>query len=474
VQALIGSISARSLAAGTNHSCAVRSEGAAACWGRNDGGAIGDGTTADRLVPTRPSLFRLIVAIAGGGNHTCAAIDELFGTYCWGDNRSRQVDPNREQDFVLTPIATTVGFSPVALSAGSLHGCGVDAFDSASCRGSNANLQLSSFFNNATFEDNVGFFVNVTAVAAGGVHSCALRSTGRIHCWGSNGFGQLGDGTRTSTNAEREVVGIVNAVSLSSQRDHNCALLATGFVVCWGRNDFGQVDGTLGGDRLVPTPVTTLAAGDAVAVTTGFQHSCILTPAGTVRCWGRNDEGQLGNNTTTDSLAPVTVQNLPPRSGAATTLTGVVGLVSDGAHNCALRVTGQPVCWGRNPEGQLGVNTRTRRLGAAGVGSFTANIAPDADLSGKNRIAHVTALVNCPAGERFVAEITVAQGTASGQGRASGACTGGLTGYPLIVPAQGREGFAPGEAVAHAEVTVHSRGEITDEQEWTRRIELLP
>jgi alpha-tubulin suppressor-like RCC1 family protein len=195
----------------------------------------------------------------------------------------------------------------------------------------------------------MGFFVNVAAVAAGGAHSCALRSTGRVHCWGNNGFGQLSDGTRSSTNAERGVVGIVNAVSLSSTRDHNCALL--GDVLCWGRNDFGQVDGTLGSDRLVPTPVT-LAAGDAVAVTTGFQHTCILTPAGGVRCWWRNDEGQFGNNTTVDSLAPVTVRRQIVTTTSA--VTDAVGLVSDAAHNCALRVTGQPVCLGRNPEGQLG------------------------------------------------------------------------------------------------------------------------
>ena len=233
------------------------------------------------------------------------------------------------------------------------------------------------------------------------------------------------------------------------------------------------MDGTAGGERLVPTPVATLAAGDAVAVTTGFQHSCILTPAGGIRCWGRNDEGQLGNASTVDSVAPVTVRRQLPTTTPA--LAGVVGLVSDAAHNCALLVSGQPVCWGRNPEGQLGDSTRFSRQAAVSAGSFTANIAREAQLSARNRLANVTVLVNCPEDERFVAEVTVTQDRlATGRELVSGACTGGLSAYPKVVPARGRRGFVPGEAIAHAEVVVHRDGEITDEQEWTRSIELAP
>ena len=87
----------------------------------------------------------------------------------------------------------------------------------------------------------------------------------------------------------------------------------------------------------------------------------------------------------------------------------------------------------------------------------------------------MTVLVNCPEGERFVAEVTVTQQRlATGHALVSGACTGGLSGHPLVVPAQGRRGFVPGEAIAHAEVVVHRDGEISDEQEWTRSIELAP
>jgi len=474
VLGISGSVSARSLGTGTSHSCAVRADGTAACWGRNLGAALGDGTFTDRLVPTaiQNTLRAPLVAIVGGGNHTCAATETRGFEACWGDNRSKQVNPSSTSpDFQPTPGGTGVNIRPVGLAAGAFHTCAVDAFASASCWGSNSNGQLAGF--SGATSDHIGFMSDVVSVVTGSAHSCALRSSGHIQCWGGNDFGQLGNGTR-SPSGPHDVPGIVNAVSLSGLGEHNCALLATALVVCWGRNDFGQADGTLSGDRLVPTPVTTLAAGDAVAVTTGAQHTCILTPAGTVRCWGRNDAGQLGNNTQTDSLTPVTVlhPNITRNGTVFLALTSVAGLASGAAHNCALRTTGQPFCWGRNPDGELGDNTRTTRLTATGVGSFIANIAPDAALSGQGRIANVTALVNCPLGDRFIADLTLTQGTASGQGRATGACTGGLTGYPVVVPAHGKATFGAGDAVGTADIVVHRDGEITDQQEWTRTIQL--
>ena len=107
---------------------------------------------------------------------------------------------------------------------------------------------------------------------------------------------------------------------------------------------------------------------------------------------------------------------------------------------------------------------------AVGVGSFAANIARIAQLRSRGRIADVTVLINCPDGERFTGTITVTQGLVTASHPLSGACTGGLSEYPLSVPPRGPDRFAPGEALADIEIVVHSRGEVTDEQQWTRRI----
>jgi alpha-tubulin suppressor-like RCC1 family protein len=484
VVGLGGSISARRLAAGANHSCAIRSEASAACWGRSEGGAIGDGLGTDALVPSAVSTaglesFRAFVRIAGGTNHNCSLVDTAGGSRagvfaaCWGDNREGQSDPiGNQPDFFFTPHYQTFnGFERVDLalgmSAGAFHNCGVNGTHGVDCWGNNDALQLGSVDTTVVLNRFVASLDQVVSVAVGSAHSCALFANGHISCWGSNDFGQLGDGTRTDSATPREVGGITTAVAMSTAADHNCALLVDGTVLCWGRNDFGQAAGALGGDRLVATPVAGIAAGDAAGVTTGSQHSCILTVGGRVRCWGRNNEGQLGNNTLTDSVAPVEVLRA---ARTPLTLTAIVGLVSTAAHNCALSTTGQPFCWGRNPEGQLGDGTRTRRLLAVGVDSFTANIARNGELAARNRIANVTALVNCPEGERFTGTITLTQAQASGRHPLSGECAGGLSEYPLTLPAQGRDGFVAGEAVAELEIIVSDNGLATDQQRWTRRI----
>jgi len=488
VLGLGGSISARRLAAGSNHSCAIRSDGSAACWGRDGGGAIGDGMTVDALVPSAVNSaglasFGAFLAIVGGSNHTCSLVDTIGGarsgvfTACWGDNRDDQSDPlGTPTNFFLTPHYTSFsGIEQVSarmgLAAGAFHSCSVNDHRGADCWGDNSQLQLGSVDTTLVINQSIGNLSHVVSASAGSAHSCALLSNGHVFCWGNNDFGQLGDGTRNHNATPREVSGIVSAVALSTGSDHNCALLAAGTVVCWGRNDFGEADGTLTGDRLVATPVAAIPAGDAVAVTTGAQHSCIVRSNGNVRCWGRNENGQLGNNTLTDSPSPVLVLSV---GRTPVLLTGVLGLVSDGEHNCALRTTGQPFCWGANPNGQLGDNTRTRSPVAVGVNSFIANIAKQGQLTGHDRVADVTVLVNCPDGERFTGTITLTQSLASARHPLNGACTGGLSEYPVTVAAQGRDPFVAGDAFAELDIVVNDGGFTTDQQHWTRTIVLGP
>jgi len=189
-------------------------------------------------------------------------------------------------------------------------------------------------------------------MTTGGSHTCALTSVGGVECWGLNNFGQVGDGTKQNRLAPQEIAGLSSGVvSIVGGGNHTCALTSAGGVQCWGANASGQLgDGTFV-DRTTPTDVVGLSSG-VKALFGGVVHTCALMAAGGAKCWGANLDGQLGDGTKTTSPIPVDVVGL-----AAKTKTLVAGL----AHSCALSTGGGVQCWGSNVYGQIGDGTNTQR-----------------------------------------------------------------------------------------------------------------
>ena len=218
------------------------------------------------------------------------------------------------------------------------------------------NLYGNSIFSN---EASARALEPASQVSAGGFHTCALLPGGKVQCWGDNSYGQLGNGTTTSVNVPVPVSGLTEEVAaISSGDSHTCVLTHSGGVKCWGRND----DGQLGmGDSTGPescwenipcskSPVDVTGLGSGVAVVSaGMRHTCAVIGAGKAECWGYDGYGQLGDgNKTGRSAVPVDV------AGFAS---GVTGISAGAYHTCAVTSVGAVKCWGWNDSGQLGIGT---------------------------------------------------------------------------------------------------------------------
>jgi len=242
------------------------------------------------------------------------------------------------------------------LSARGDHACVVTAGGGAKCWGLNHRGQLGSPSGGANdyrtaATDVVGLTSGVVAIAAAtGPHTCAIVTGGGVTCWGSNSSGQLGDGTQLDRSTPVDVQGLPwPAVALAGGAAHTCALSADGAVACWGGNSEGQIgDGTTTTPRLTATPVSGLSSG-IVAISAANFHTCGVTSAGALKCWGSNIGGQLGDGTNTTRLAPV--DSLLTSGVTAVATGGDTGSTFHSAQHrtCAI-ASGVTKCWGSNGE----------------------------------------------------------------------------------------------------------------------------
>ena len=356
------------LSAGGAHTCAVTPNGAAKCWGLNNRGQIGDGTSGEelkRLVPTQVSnLTSGVATIASGGGHTCAH-SWTEQMECWGSNEFGQIGDDRSgsENDRLVPIDVHVDTHfPIAIASGGEHTCAITGKGIPKCWGSawagqigNGTMGLGAFKPFPVAVANITS--GTTAIAAGLEHSCALTSAGGVKCWGYNEFGQIGDGFDGLANnriVPSQVSNLLSGVTaIAAGGFHTCALTSAGAVKCWGDNDYGQIGDGKGGtmaNTLVPAQVSNLISG-VTAITAGGNHTCALTSAGAVKCWGKNEFGQIGDGTSgymNNRLVPTQVSGLT---------SGVVAISAGGAHTCALMSTGTVKCWGLNESGQVGDGT---------------------------------------------------------------------------------------------------------------------
>lgn len=334
-------------APGGTHTCQLSARGRVTCWGDDEDGQLGGGTSGQRG-PVVAAAAAPLAVVAAGVNHTCALMVSGQGV-CWGANASGQLgDGTHQMRVAPTPVAGGLRFMSIA--TGAAHTCALDRSGAAYCWGSNANGELGdgTHSDHATPKPVAGG-LSLRAIVAGWGHTCALDATGSAYCWGGNAFGQLGDGATTDRSRPAAVAGGVHFRQIDAGSAHTCGVANDGAVFCWGHNAYGQLGTGDTDDRAVPTQVVVGGVRSFTEVALGGVHSCALAGDGTAYCWGRNVYGQLGDGTTTDRSRPV-----PVTGGLHFT-----SIQANGAHTCARAANGDEYCWGYNIDGQLGDGTRT-------------------------------------------------------------------------------------------------------------------
>ncbi|MCS6900640.1 MAG: hypothetical protein NZX77_12845 [Polyangiaceae bacterium] len=177
----------------------------------------------------------------------------------------------------------------------------------------------------------------VLQLAAGGDHSCAMLTNQRVHCWGRNHVGQLGIGTNHPTQTQYgAVVGLTGVLSVAAGDHHTCAIVEGGKVFCWGDNEFGQVGAGPGAPEYYTVPIEVKGLSGVTQLGLGHGFSCALTVTGQVHCWGKNDRSQMDAGWSTPNV-------LSPKQ---ISIESADQLAVGRAHACVLTKIGSVVCWG--------------------------------------------------------------------------------------------------------------------------------
>lgn len=271
------------------------------CWGNNTYGELGDGTKTERRRPTTIETLAGVKAIAPGGDHACGLWDGGI-VKCWGSNRSGQLGTGTGKDS-LKPVQVPGLTGVTALASGETHACAIVAAGAVKCWGEHFSMLKRE---KPLTEPGIS---GAKQIAAGDTHTCVLVS-GTVRCWGGQAYGQLGNGSTSSTDSPVTAAGTGKVKQLTAGSVWTCALLTTGKVKCWGNNREGAVgDGTDSNDRLKPVFVVGLVK--VQHVDGGGVHTCALLKGGKVKCWGGNRfSGALGDGTNVNRSKPVSPKGL--------------------------------------------------------------------------------------------------------------------------------------------------------------------
>ena len=396
---------AKVLATGAHHACAVLDDDSVKCWGHNRHGALGlgdakhrsDAELGDALPAVSLGTGRTAKQVVAGFDFSCALLDDN-SVKCWGLNSFGQLgqghnkalgDEPGEMGDALPKVDLGTGRSAKFLAAGRVHACAILDNDSVKCWGFNAHsgvLGIGAGGNRGDGPGEMGDALpavelgtgrTATTLSGGGFHTCAILDDKSVKCWGLNASGQLGQGDKLARgDGPGEMGDTLPAVALGTGRtatrivagvNHSCAVLDDASVKCWGDNAQGQLGQgnttNLGdetgemGDALLPVALGT--GRTALALGAGASFSCAVLDDNKPKCWGANSTGALGvGDNEHHGDEPNEMGNALPSvdlgASAASLGQGTANLFA-----CALLSSGQVKCWGSNYFGELGAGPST-------------------------------------------------------------------------------------------------------------------
>lgn len=342
------------LSAGDNHTCGLRKDGTAYCWGKNDKGQLGLDNTTDRLTPTRILVGGRVMHISAGDSFTCAVL--VDGTVaCFGLNDKGQIGDGTTTDRLApTPVVGLTGVRQV--SAGGKHACALNSLGQLFCWGLNDKGQLGIGTTNdsgtaSAVSTDTGLGA-VRSVSAGGKHTCALAQDFSAWCWGEGTKGKLGNdgtGNQSRPSTVSTLTGLTAGRHISAGAAHTCAVGQDLSAWCWGDKADGRLGDGTNSDQSEPSLVAQgTGIGSVISIAAAAAHSCALRSDGAVFCWGKNDKGAVGDGSYTSPRA------LPTAVLSATGLVPASGVQAGGAHSLGWNDAGEGWAWGLGSSGQLG------------------------------------------------------------------------------------------------------------------------
>lgn len=338
------------LATGSYHNLAIKADGTLWAWGLNTFGAIGDGTTTNKLAPVRIGSGTDWSQIEAGNGHSLALKTD-GSLWAWGYNSSYgQLGTGTGLD-ANTPTRVGTGTDWSAIAAGDFSSFGLKSdgtlwawgWNNAAQLGDGAGLNLST-------PTKIGVATTWASIDSSGSHTLALRTDGTLWSWGNGSSGQQGDGGTSAKYSPTQIGSDNDWVEISAGGGFSHAIKSNGTLWGWGSNNFNTV-----GDGLTPNVLTPKQIGTGTnwaKVQGGLRHVLAIKTDGTLWAWGRNANGALGNGTVVDSTTPIQI-------GTATNWNVIA---PSEEYSLVLNSTSSALAWGENPYGQIGDGTTSTRL----------------------------------------------------------------------------------------------------------------